>query len=337
MYFRQINFFGDKQRPILATDPGMEAKQGNPDEGEIMKLREIPQFTAGNFVLKAELDDDDESFKEKAKNELRETPEVVQQALKDIRVILKAEPNLVLPDNDEFLQKFLRPCKWYPKSAFELMKRFYQFRLNHPRYCENLLPSVETKPFVAELVIPLPDRTIDGCRLLLINAGKKWNPKQVSLDNLFRASMLSLDAAIAEPKTQIAGVHVLLNMDGLSLSQVTYFTPSFAANVAEWVQKCLPSRLKGIHIVNQPFIFNMVFAIFKPFLMEKTRNRIHFHGTNWSSLTSIIGTKNLPKELGGDFEMPTVPIGQGISDYFCLFEKDFEVSNKHGYKKNAKR
>lgn len=89
MYVRQIDFFGVKQRPILATDPGMEAKQGKPDEEKIMKLREIPQFTAGNFVLKAELDEGDESFQEKAKNELRETPEVVQQALKDIRVILK--------------------------------------------------------------------------------------------------------------------------------------------------------------------------------------------------------------------------------------------------------
>lgn len=334
MYLRQIDLFPGKHRPILATDPGMEAKE----KGEtIIKPREVPQFTAGEFWLKAEFDDGDESFHQRARNELRETPEVVQQALKDIRELLKGEPDLIVPDDDEYLQKFLRPCKWYPKSGLELMKRFYKFRLNNPRYCDNLVPSVDEKPFAAELVIPLPDRTPDGCRVLLINAGKKWNPKQVSLDNIFRSCMLSLDAAVAEPKTQISGVHVIMNMDGLTLNHVTYFTPSFAATMTEWVQRCLPGRLKGIHIVNQPFIFNMVFALFKPFLSEKMRKRIIFHGTNRNSLTSIVGTKTIPKELGGELEMPNVPIGQGIADYFRRFEKDFEDANKNGFVKGSKR
>ena len=55
-------------------------------------------------------------------------------------------------------------------------------------------------------------------------------------------------------------------MDGFSISQVAYFTPSFAAVAVEFLQKALPCRVKGFHIINQPIIFNMVFAIFKPFL-----------------------------------------------------------------------
>lgn len=56
-------------------------------------------------------------------------------------------------------------------------------------------------------------------------------------------------------------------MDGFSLSQVTYFTPSYAAAVVDYTQNCLPIRcLKGIHIIRQPFIFNMVFALFRPFI-----------------------------------------------------------------------
>ena len=59
---------------------------------------------------------------------------------------------------------------------------------------------------------------------------------------------------------------MIIDMEGLTLSQVTYFTPSFAGAIVEFVQRSLPCRLKGVHIVNQSFLFDMVFAFFKPFL-----------------------------------------------------------------------
>lgn len=59
-------------------------------------------------------------------------------------------------------------------------------------------------------------------------------------------------------------------------------------------------------------------------LQEKTRKRLHFHGTNRDTLLSFINAKALPMEFGGELEMPNESIGQGVCDYFCWFEKDFE-------------
>lgn len=66
-----------------------------------------------------------------------------------------------------------------------------------------------------------------------------------------------------------------MDVEGLSLSQVTYYTPSLAKMIVEFVQKSLSMRLKSIHVVNQSFLFNMVFAIFKPFL------EVCFYGYNY--------------------------------------------------------
>jgi hypothetical protein len=61
-------------------------------------------------------------------------------------------------------------------------------------------------------------------------------------------------------------VNIILDAEGLSLHQVSYLTPNFAKMLLEFLQKCLPIRLKSIHIINQSLFFNVAFAIFKPFI-----------------------------------------------------------------------
>ncbi|KAF7409764.1 hypothetical protein HZH68_004145 [Vespula germanica] len=298
------------------------------------KLEHLPKLIVYGKELKVITTIDDE-LKKKAREELRETPEVVAEALKDIRKLLKGDSDLFIPDHDEFLTIFLRPCKWYPTSAFHLIQRYYQFHLNYPYIVENLTPVDLKKCLCSDLLIPLPTECIDGSRLVIVHGGGRWKPKEHSIYELFRCLVILLEAAIKEPKTQITGIQVIIDGKNLSFSHVPHITPKFAAMIVDWIQRCLPCRLKNIHVINQPFITNMIFSIFKPFLAEKLYKRIHFHGTNREKLISMIGKEALPKEYGGS-ELSESPIGEDIWHFLCHWQEEFENSLKYGYNKKKK-
>lgn len=63
-------------------------------------------------------------------------------------------------------------------------------------------------------------------------------------------------------------------MSGLSLQHAKFFTPYYARRMVELVQETFPLRFKGFHIINEPFYFDAVMAVLKPFLKDKIRKRV---------------------------------------------------------------
>ncbi|XP_054283767.1 alpha-tocopherol transfer protein-like [Macrosteles quadrilineatus] len=293
---------------------------------------EVKCIHMGEYTLKFEDGPElGESFEQRALQELRETPERKEEALEKLRDLLRNEEDLVVPlDNETFLLSYLRPCKFYPESAFERICKFYKFRPKHPKYFGNLVPSNDKNVFQNCLLTVLPHRDQHGSRILMVEAGDKWKPKDCSLVELLRGILMILEAAILEPRTQISGAIVLVDLQGLSLHHVWQFSPGFASMLVEWVQDLIPCRIKAIHIVNQPYIFNMLFNIFKPFLREKLRNRIHFHGEDRSSLLSHIDSKFVPTQYGGDMYLPS---DQGIELHrlLSLYEDKYRKTSEYGY------
>ncbi|KAF2904397.1 hypothetical protein ILUMI_01774 [Ignelater luminosus] len=247
------------------------------------------------------------------------------------------ETDLRVPlDNDTWLVKFLRPCKYYPKSAYELIKRYYAFKIKHANVYDGLLPSREKNIFQQDILTVQPNRDQFGRRILVIELGKKWKHKKCSLDEVFKGCVLFLEAAMLEPATQVAGAIVIFDMDGLSLQQTWQFTPQFAKRIVDWLQDAVPLRIKNIHIVNEPYIFNVVFALFKPFLREKLRGRIIFHGTNRESLHQHISPECLPECYGGTLNLPRIEGPQWL-ELLILSDKEYEAINSYGYKKKEKK
>lgn len=80
----------------------------------------------------------------------------------------------------------------------------------------------------------------------------------------------------------------------------------------------MPLRLKEVHIVNEPFIFKIVWAIFKPLIKEKLASRV-------SKEKNLNLRGSLGRILKFDFELTFVCIdknkGQNRSFLKFLFRK----------------
>lgn len=175
----------------------------------------------------------------------------------------------------------------------------------------------------------MPVQSIDFTFLL---PAERWKHKEVALDEVFKGCVLFLEAAMLEPETQVAGAIVIFDMDGLSLQQTWQFTPQFAKRIVDWLQDAVPLRIKGIHIINQPKIFQVVFALFKPFLREKLKNRIVFHGTDRASLHKYISAECLPPNYGGTSKLARVD-GDQWYELLIKCQNEYEAINSYGYKK----
>lgn len=101
-----------------------------------------------------------------------------------------------------------------------------------------------------------------------------WDPSKVTSTQVFRIFYLIHELAVLEPESQIRGIVVIMDFKDLGMKQVKALSPSFSLLLLSFIQDAMPLRLKEIHIVQQPFIFNMVWTIFKPFIREKLKKRV---------------------------------------------------------------
>ncbi|XP_044751590.1 alpha-tocopherol transfer protein-like [Coccinella septempunctata] len=234
----------------------------------------------------------------KAEEELNETPENYKKELSSLRSMILNDTNLNVPKEDEFLLRFLRARKFDSKKAFTMIQRYYLMKLKCPELFGYSLPSENEKVFELQAQVMLPERDKDGRRIYILRVDY-FDATRVTIEEVFRSNILALEHIVREQETQVSGVVVILDMAGLSLQHAKFFTPYYAKKTVELVQETFPLRFKGFHIVNEPFYFDAVMTVLKPFLKEKIRKRIYLHGNDLSSLHAFISPDLLPKEYGG--------------------------------------
>lgn len=117
------------------------------------------------------------------------------------------------------------------------MRRIAQFRKENCKVLENLMPDDEKKAFTETPIVNiLTNKDQKGRRVLVVQSGSLWDPKEVTSDQLFRLFYLIHLVAMLEPSSQINGVVVVMDYNGFSMKQVKALTPSFAKLLITFIQ-----------------------------------------------------------------------------------------------------
>lgn len=75
-------------------------------------------------------------------------------------------------------------------------------------------------------------------------------------------------------ENQINGFVFIVDWTDFSLRQSTNISPRMLKSMVEGLQDCYPARFKGVHFVNQPWYVEAALLVVKPFLKEKTKEKV---------------------------------------------------------------
>ncbi|XP_060899813.1 alpha-tocopherol transfer protein [Labrus mixtus] len=202
--------------------------------------------------------------------------------------------------SDGFLMKFLRARDFDVELSLKLLLNYQRWRRESPEISTCLSPSSVVDLLQTSYHAVLPQRDHSGSRVLIYRIGQ-WNPKDWTAFQVFRISLMTSELISMETKTQMKGLKVIFDLQGWSLGHALQVNPSIARKISSVLSDSFPLKVRGIHLVNEPMFFRPVFAMIRPFLPDKIKQRIHMHGSDYhDSLCDFFSPDILPPEYGGE-------------------------------------
>ncbi|KAK9539510.1 hypothetical protein VZT92_004611 [Zoarces viviparus] len=216
------------------------------------------------------------------------------------RALLAGELSAVRTFSEGFLLKFLRARDFDEELSLKLLLNYQRWRRESPEISTCLSPSSVIGLLNTTYHAVLPQRDHTGSRVLIYRIGQ-WNPKDWTAFQVFRVSLITSEIISTETETQRRGLKVIFDLQGWSLGHALQVNPSLARKISSVLADSFPLKVRGIHLVNEPLFFRPVFAMIRPFLPDKIKQRIHMHGADFhDTLNDFFSPPVLPPEYGGE-------------------------------------
>lgn len=110
----------------------------------------------------------------------------------------------------------------------------------------------------------------------MVILASQWDPIAVPALSVQRAIFLVLEILIQDPRNQQSGFVAVVDWSGFSLRQGGALGAAALRNLIAALRGRFPARFKAIHFLSAPLYVQATLAFVKPFLDEKTRNKVSF-------------------------------------------------------------
>jgi len=243
----------------------------------------------------------DDTLLIQARDELGETDEIREESILTIQEWIENEEK-PYPLDDISILWFLRGCKYDIKRTQTRIENFFSFRSQVKEWysdCDPLKPEL-TSLLDLGTFLPLPGTDDKGRKVILIRA-TIHNPYKDKQDDVFKIMNMVLDVLCREEEAiSVTGVVAVVDLSGVGIGHAMQMTPSIIRKAVNSWQDVNPIRTKSMYYINTPLNVHVIMNIFKTFMKEKLRRRLHLHRGNGSKVfKTFVPSHNLPEEYGG--------------------------------------
>lgn len=228
------------------------------------------------------------------------------QAITKFRESISQDPELaeILQDKnlnrieEEFLVRFLRAGAWQIRDALQVLRSYCNLGKDYTRILSIALPSKLNRVWKEQLNTISEYRDNFGRRVFLFRLGH-WDPDTVPVDEFYASAYVLFELIAREEKTQVAGVTCVADVSGLGFKHIRSLGLEEIRCMAAFLTGSFPLWFRRIHVVHHPRIFNILYNMAKPFLLDRVKENIVFHGSEFSELHKEVPPSILPANLGG--------------------------------------